>query len=450
MHASYYPVNFIYLWNSGPQQSVLQVQLKDGFNPDMGALRKRLRARFAKDMPDVKFSFEPSDIVSQVMSFGSPTPIEVAVMGTNLNTDRDIAEKVRQKLASIPVLRDVQFEQPLSYPTVAVSVDRERAGLLGITANDVSRALTPATSSSRFTQALYWPAPNTGVTYQIQVELPQADISSLQDIGNIPVDGTKRSVLLRNIASVAPSTAVGEYDRYNGQRVVSVSANIEGSDLGHVAAQVQTAMQEIGVLPKGTTLAVRGQILPLNDLFSALQGGLVVAVVVIFLVLIANFESVALALITISTVPAVIAGVAVTLLLWRTTLNLQSYMGAIMAVGVAIANAILLVSFAERSRRAGATAKDAAREGAATRLRPILMTSFAMIAGMMPMALGLGQGGDQSAPLGRAVVGGLAFATVATLIVLPAIFALIRGRAGRHSSSMDPDDSSIVSAEAGI
>jgi multidrug efflux pump subunit AcrB len=445
VHASNYPINFIYLWNSGPQESVLQVQLKDGLNLDMADLRERLRARFAKDMPEVKFSFEPSDIVSRVMSFGSPTPIEVAVIGTNLNTDRDFADKVRAKLQTIPVLRDVQFGQPLSYPSINVDVDRERAGLLGVSERDVTQSLTPATSSSRFTQALYWPAPATGVTYQIQVEFPQIPISSLQDIGNVRINGGDKSVLLRNIASVKEGTAVGEYDRYNGQRMVSVTANIEGADLGTVAGLVQNAVAELGPPPRGVSVDVRGQVQPLKDLLAALRAGLLVAVAVIFLVLIANFESVPLALVTIATVPAVIAGVSVTLWFWGTTLNLESYMGTIMAVGVAIANAILLVSFAERDRRTGMTARDAAREGAVSRLRPILMTTCAMIAGMLPMALGLGQGGEQTAPLGQAVIGGLGFGTLATLLVLPAIFALVRARASRRSSSLDPDDPSLLS-----
>jgi len=239
---------------------------------------------------------------------------------------------------------------------------------------------------------------------------------------------------------VKEGTTVGQYERYNMQRMVTVTANIADADLGTVTKQVAQALKEVGAPPPKMSLALRGQVVPMQQMFDGLQTGLLLAVVIIFLLLMANFESVKLALIVVSTVPAVIAGVALSLWLTHTTLNIQSFMGAIMAIGVAVANAILLVTFAERSRMAGAASADSAVEGAQSRLRPILMTSLAMIAGMIPMALGLGEGGEQTAPLGRAVVGGLAAATIATLIVLPSVFAILRGRASTHSVSLDPDD----------
>jgi multidrug efflux pump subunit AcrB len=449
VHASAYPINFIYLWSSGPQEAVLQVQFKDSASIDVPRLREKLRADFAEDMPKVQFSFEPSDIVSRVMSFGASTPIEVAVSGVNLEADRAFADKVRQKLTSIRSLRDVQFVQPLDYPTVEVALNRELAGIMGVTTNDLGRSLAPVTSSSRFTQPIYWAAPNTGIAYQVQVEIPQLELKSLEDVRNIPVTTDKgKSVLIRNIAGVQAGTAVGEYDRYNSQRLVSITANIEGADLGSAAAQVEGALQELGNPPKGVNVSVRGQVQPLNELLITLRSGLLLAVLAIFLLLIANFQSVALALITISTAPAVVAGVALTLWLSSTTLNLESFMGAITATGVAIANAILLVTFAERSRLTGNSAMAAASDGALSRLRPILMTSLAMIAGMVPLAVGMGEGGEQSAPLGRAVIGGLFFATVATLLVLPSIFSLVRERAHRRSPSLDPDDP--LHAHAGV
>jgi multidrug efflux pump subunit AcrB len=449
VHASAYPINFIYLWSSGPQEAVLQVQFKDSASIDVPRLREKLRADFAEDMPKVQFSFEPSDIVSRVMSFGASTPIEVAVSGVNLEADRAFADKVRQKLTSIRSLRDVQFVQPLDYPTVEVALNRELAGIMGVTTNDLGRSLAPVTSSSRFTQPIYWAAPNTGIAYQVQVEIPQLELKSLEDVRNIPVTTDKgKSVLIRNIAGVQAGTAVGEYDRYNSQRLVSITANIEGEDLGSAAAQVEGALQELGNPPKGVNVSVRGQVQPLNELLITLRSGLLLAVLAIFLLLIANFQSVALALITISTAPAVVAGVALTLWLSSTTLNLESFMGAITATGVAIANAILLVTFAERSRLTGNSAMAAASDGALSRLRPILMTSLAMIAGMVPLAVGMGEGGEQSAPLGRAVIGGLFFATVATLLVLPSIFSLVRERAHRRSPSLDPDDP--LHAHAGV
>jgi multidrug efflux pump subunit AcrB len=440
VHGSAYPINFIYQWNSGPQESVLQVQFRDSARLDMTALRERLRGRLAKEMGTVAVSFEPADIISRVMSFGASTPIEVAVGGPNLAEDRAFAEKIRTKLATLPMLRDVQFGQPLEYPAVNVTVDRERAGVLGFTANDVTRSLTPATSSSRFTQPVYWAAA-TGVAYQVQVELPQQLMKSIEDVRDVSIaNDNGRSTLLRNVASVQRGAVVGEYDRYNMARTVTVTANIEGASLGVAAAAIADALESLGKPPGKANVAVRGEVQPMTQLLGALRVGLLLSVLVIFMLLIANFQSWQLALVTIASVPAVIAGVAVLLWLTGTTLNLESFMGAIMAIGVAVANAILLVTFAERARITGETATAAAVTGAATRLRPILMTSLAMIAGMFPMAAGWGESGQQTAPLGRAVIGGLAFATLATLFVLPSVFAVLRGKAGRRSSSLHPDD----------
>jgi multidrug efflux pump subunit AcrB len=440
VHGSAYPINFIYLWNGGPEEGVLQVQLKPGAPVRIDEVKDRLRATFAKEMPDVSFSFEPADIISRVMSFGSPTPVEVAVSGPDLAADRAFAEKVKEKVATIPALRDVQFGQSLDYPTVDVNVDRQKAGLMGVRMSDVSRSLVTATSSSRFVVPNYWADPNSGVAYQIQVQVPQDRMDSLEQARNVPiVNRGGQNVLLRDVAKVTEGTGVGQYQRYNMQRMVTVTANIAGTDLGSVAARLARALDELGKPPAGVSVAVRGQIVPMQQMLDGLRSGLLLAVVAIFLLLAANFQSLRLAVVVVATTPAVIAGVAVMLWLTRTTLNIQSFMGAIMAIGVAVANAILLVTFAERARMGGSAAPDAAIEGARTRLRPILMTSLAMIAGMVPMALGLGEGGQQSAPLGRAVIGGLAAATLATLLALPAVFALVQGRAHRHSPSLDPD-----------
>jgi multidrug efflux pump subunit AcrB len=274
-------------------------------------------------------------------------------------------------------------------------------------------------------------------------------MTSLEDVRGLPITGSKgKATLLRNVANVEAGKVVAEYDRYNMDRMVTVTANIENTDLGSAAAQVARALKELGDPPARVNLAVRGQVQPLTDLLGALRNGLLLAVVAIFLLLIANFQSIQLAAITISSAPAAIAGSALALGLWGSTLNLESFMGAIMAVGVAVANAILLVTFAERSRLAGHSAADAAQEGAVSRLRPILMTSLAMVAGMLPMAIGFGEGGAQTAPLGRAVIGGLVGATFATLIVLPGLFALVRASAARRSPSLDPDDAGRDAAPA--
>ncbi|HVS24933.1 MAG TPA: efflux RND transporter permease subunit, partial [Gammaproteobacteria bacterium] len=440
VHAPNYPINLIYLWNGGSEEGVLQVQLKSGTGIRTEALKERLRERFAEQLPGVGFSFEPSDIVSQVMSLGSSTPIEVAVSGPSLDANRAFATRVLDRLAKIPSLRDVQFGQALDYPTLDVKVDRERAGLMGVEMAEVSRSLVAATSSSRFVVPNYWADPNSGIAYQIQVQIPQAAMNSVEALENLPVAYENgQPVLLRSLASVTPGTAPGQYERYNMQRMITVTANLEG-DLGTVSGEVRSALAELGDPPARMSVALRGQVVPLEQMLDGLETGLALAVVVIFLLLAANFQSLKLAFIVVSTTPAALAGVLLALKLTGTTMNIQSFMGAIMAVGVAVANAILLVTFAERSRIGGAESGAAAIEGAASRLRPISMTSAAMIAGMLPLAIGFGEGGEQTAPLGRAVVGGLAAATLATLLVLPAVFAIVQSRAHRRSASLDPDD----------
>ncbi len=439
VHASNYPVNFIHLWNGGPEEAWLAVQFKKGAPVRIEALQEKLRGVFAQELPSVRVAFEPSDIVTRVMSFGSSTPIEVAVSGADLTVSREYAEKIFAKLKDLPELRDVQFAQTLDYPSVNVDVNRERAGLLGVKMNDVTRALVAATTSSRFTQPIYWNDQKTGVSYSLQVQIPQALTKSLEDLRNVPIDAGDSSVLLRNVASITQGTVVGQYERYNMARVVSITANLYHADLGSVTRKIEKVLAEVGAAPAKTNVALRGQIIPLTELLDGFRNGLGIAIVVVFLLLAANFQSFRLSLAVVSTTPAVLAGVVLMLWLTGTTLNIQSAIGAIMAVGVAVANAILLVTFADRAHQAGARETEAAIEGATSRLRPILMTSFAMIAGMIPMALGLGDGGEQTAPLGRAVIGGLAAATLATLFILPAVFALLAPRKA-ISPSLDPDD----------
>jgi multidrug efflux pump subunit AcrB len=462
--ASSYPINTVYLWTGGPEEAVVRVALKRGSGIRVEELKTRLRERLsahlqdwllrkwlAEGVPseraerrvrDLRLSFEPADIVNEVMSFGSPTPVEVVVSGPKLADNQAFAEKVQARLEDIRPLRDLQFVQSLDYPTVDVQIDREKAGLSGVTVEEVTKALLAATSSSRFVVPNYWRDPGTGIGYQVQVEVPQVIMNSVQEVEMIPVkrgaDGSL--LLLRDVAVVRRSGAPGELDRYNMRRYLSMTANIEGEDLYTVSRRIKRALNEAGEVPAGIAVDVRGQITPLEELFSGLGVGLILAVVVIFALLWAYFQSFRLALAAVSTVPAVLGGIAVMLLVTGTTLNLQSFMGSIMAVGVAVANAILLVTFADRARRAGTEVRAAAVEGARSRVRPILMTSCAMIAGMIPLALGIGEGGEQTAPLGRAVIGGLLAATGATLFILPGVFALLEGLWLRGSRSLDPFD----------
>jgi multidrug efflux pump subunit AcrB len=460
---SSYPINGVYQWMSGPEEAVLRVALKHDSGVQTEELKEQLRRELPQRLgewlrptlaaegftpPEVeqrikglKFSFEPADIVNAVMSFGSPTPIEIAVSGPNFADNLAHAEKVRKQLADIPALRDLQFAQALDYPTVEVKINRELTSRSGLTADNVARSLVAATSSSRFVVPNYWRDPKSGIGYQVQVEIPIERMNSSKEVGLVPIKhNSDGKLLLQDVAQIEEGRMPGQYDRYNMRRLVSMTANVHGEDLGSVASQITQALHGAGEPPRGVQVDVRGQVEPMDQMFTGLAVGLGMAVLVIFLLLTGYFQSLRLAFVVVTTAPAVVAGVALALVLTGTTLNIQSFMGAIMAIGVATANAILLITFAERSRRAGDSATVAAVDGAEQRLRPILMTSFAMIAGMVPMALALGEGGQQVAPLGRAVIGGLAAATLATLFLLPCVFAAVQGRAGTRSVSLDPDD----------
>ena len=437
---SSYPVDLIHLFTSGPQEAVIQVALKPD-TPRGEALRERIRGDLRRELPDCQVSFEAADIVSQVMSFGSPTPIEVAVQGASLADDYGYAQKVRAQLAKLSFVRDLQFAQEYNYPTLDININRERAGQFGLTMADVVRSVVPATSSSRFTEPNYWRDPTSGNAFQIQVELPQNQIQSVDEIGRLPVMPIGRPEMqLDNIASLKLGTMPGLIERFNGQHIISVTANIHGITLGEAALALKQALAGAGAPPRGAKIVMKGEIPPLEQTISGLRIGLLLAVVAIFLLLSANFQSMRLALAIVLSVPAVLCGVLLMLLATHTTLNIQSFMGAIMAIGIAVANSILLITFAERFRHENRAVMDAAREGAASRLRAILMTAAAMICGMAPMAIGFGEGGSQSAPLGRAVIGGLLVSTFATLTILPSIYAILQGRASVTSPSLNPMD----------
>jgi multidrug efflux pump subunit AcrB len=420
----------------------MKVALKPGVRISADELKERLRQAFVDELPAVTFSFEAADIISQVMSFGSPTPIEVAVQGPDFTANRAYAAKVRDALATLPFLRDLQYAQPMDYPTMRIDIDRERAGQLGLTTASVARSLVAATSSSRFVEPNYWRDPASGNAFQIQVEIPQYRLTSPEDVESVPVArGTSGGqALVGDVARVSLGTTLGLVERYNMQRVVSLTANVHGLSLGAASRQLQAALARVEAPPRGTSLNIRGQMPALQQTVAGLQTGLLLAVGVIFLLLAANYQSFTMALAVLATVPAVLCGVLIVLLLTGTTLNIQSFMGAIMAIGIAMANSILLVTFAETSRQEGRPAAEAAVQGAGGRLRAILMTATAMIAGMIPMTIGLGDGGQESAPLGRAVVGGLLFGTAATLFVLPSVYAMLRRHARQGSPSLDPDD----------
>ncbi|HET6323748.1 MAG TPA: efflux RND transporter permease subunit, partial [Planctomycetaceae bacterium] len=452
---SSYPINAVYQFSRGPEEAILRIALKPNSGISTERLKERLREDLTQRLPGVRFSFEPADIVSEVMSFGATTPIEVAVRGGTLEDDRVYMAKVERALSKLPELRDVQVAQSLDYPSVDVTIDRERAGLSGVTADEVSRSVLAATASSRFVVPNFWPDPKTGIGYQVQVEIPQRALKSADELGAVPVLQTASSpVLLRDVAQLTANQHPGEYDRYNMKRELSLNANLSATDLGRAAGRVTQALaavqgqedaerdslEKAGQKVGRVTYELRGQIPALRQMLSGLGVGSVLAVVVIFLLLTANFQSMRLALVALAGVPAVIVGVLLTLLITGSTLNIESFIGAIMAIGVSMANAILLVTFAEQERRRTRNATEGAVQGASSRLRPILMTTCAMVAGMIPIAISFGESGQQSAPLGRAVIGGLAASSLATLFVLPAIFGIVQGRAKLGFASLDPED----------
>jgi multidrug efflux pump subunit AcrB len=450
-----FPINAVYQWSRGPEEAILRIALKPHSGISTEAMKEDLRRDLMQQMPGVRFSFEPADIVSEVMSFGSSTPIEISIRGGSLPENRAYIERVQTELGHIAGLRDIQIAQSLDYPTVNVQLDRKKGGISDITTSQVVRSVVAATSSSRFVVPNYWPDPKTGIGYQVQVEIPQPTMTTVGDLERLPVHKIgDQSLLLRDVAEIKLGTMPGQYDRYNMKRELTLTANLSRVDLGAAASEVNAALTRVnqamdadrqakiekGEKPGLVMHELRGQIPPLRQMMSGLGVGLALAVLVIFLLLAANFQSWRLAFVCVSTTPAVIAGVVVALWLTGSTLNIQSFIGAIMGIGVAMANAILLVTFAERSRRHSHEAREAAIEGGASRLRPILMTSLAMSAGMIPMALALGEAGPQTAPLGRAVIGGLLAATLATLLVLPAVFALVQHYASTGSASLDPGD----------
>ncbi|MBD2751559.1 efflux RND transporter permease subunit [Spirosoma validum] len=440
MHGAQFSTSPIYLFMAGPQEGVLQVSLKGNYDVDMDQLKDRFRASMRKAMPDVKLSFEPIELTDKILSQGSPTPIEVKLSGKNKQQNEEYANKVIAKLNQISYLRDVQIGQATKYPAINVTIDRTRAAQLGTDISAISRSLIAATSSSRYTEKSVWIDPKSSQSYTVQVQVPENQMKSVNDLGEIPVSPNSNRPVLSDVATLQAGTTYGENDNIGAIPVLSVTANLNDMDLGTAANDVQKAIDSLGELPRGLTVKMQGLTQVLIDTLDSLQTGLLTAIVVIFLMLAANFQSFKVSLVVLCTVPAVLVGSLVLLMLTGSTLNLQSYMGMIMSVGVSISNAVLMVTNAEELRMRNGNALQSAREAASLRMRPILMTSVAMVVGMIPMASGLGEGGSQAAPLGRAVIGGLIASTFAALFILPLAFAWVQGKTTTESVSLDPED----------
>lgn len=437
-----YAISTVYLWTAGPHEAVLELALNTEAKIKPEEFREKLRQTISEKMPEIAISFEPSNLVDRSMSQGSTTPIEVNVSGRNISDDKNFANTIYEKLKPLSFLRDLQIVQRTDYPSLRIDVNRKELGHKGLTVNQLGQAIIPATSSSRYVSQNYWRDPKNGINYQVQVQVPQSEITSQAALENLPITSMNGDTSpLKKYANIVSAPKVGEYDRYNMQRTITVTANLHGIDLGHAALEINKKLAEISKqTPKGTEIRLGGQMPALGKMLNSLTFGLALAILVVLLLLSANFESISLALCVLSTVPAVLMGSLLMLVSTRTTLNIESFMGTIMAIGVAVANAILLVTFAEQARKNSKNAQHGALTGAESRLRPILMTSGAMLVGMLPMASGLGEGGEQTAPLGRAVLGGVLGSTTATLLLLPLVFAWIQKNRTTVGASLDPDD----------
>ncbi|MDN5284123.1 MAG: efflux transporter permease subunit [Mucilaginibacter sp.] len=439
-HPSSFSTNPIYLFMAGPQEAVMQVSLTEDYKVNLDDLKERFRHEIAKQLPDVKISFEPIELTDKILSQGSPTPIEIALTGKNKKQNQEYAFKVLDKLKTIDYLRDAQIGQSFNYPALNINIDRQRAAQLGVGLNDISRSLVASTSSSRFTEKNNWIDEKAGYSYLVQVQVPEYQMASINDVREIPVLTNQSRPVLSDVADIKMGVANGEDDNIGAIPTMSVTANINKKDLGTATNDVQKAIASLGKLPRGLTIELRGLSQTLTETLDSLQSGLVVAILVIFLMLAANFQSFKMSFVVLSTVPAVLFGSLFLVKITGATLNLQSYMGMIMSVGVSISNAVLLITNAEELRKHNGDALKSAREAVALRLRPILMTSLAMVVGMIPMASGLGEGGDQTSPLGRAVIGGLIASTFAALLILPLVFAWVQGNTSTDSVSLDPED----------
>lgn len=439
-HPGQFSSSPLYLFMTGPQEAVLQVALKEDYKENLDELKERYRKAMHDKLPEFKLSFEPIELTDKILSQGSPTPIEVKVSGKNKKLNVEYANKMVAKLQQINYLRDVQIGQSVQYPAININIDRVKAAQLGVDVSDVSRSLIASTSSSRFTEKNVWVDEKASLAYNVQVEIPENKMTSIDNMGEIPVLKNTARPVLSDVATFQRDTIFGEIDNIGSLPQVSVTANLYKKDLGTAEKDVQAAIKSLGELPRGLTVELKGLSNVLTDTLDSLQSGLLVAIIVIFLMLAANFQSFKVSLVVLSTVPAVLLGSLVLLMLTGSTLNLQSYMGMIMSVGVSIANSVLLITNAEHLRMHNGNAIESARESAALRIRPILMTSVAMVVGMIPMALGIGEGGDQASPLGRAVIGGLIASTFAALLVLPLVFAWVQEKTTTDSVSLDPED----------
>ena len=436
------PINPIFLFTNASHEAVLQVSVnQEVYEGSMEKLKEKIRKVIAQRHPEARFNFEPMELTEKIMGQGAMTPIEVKVGAGQVKGAHGFASKIEANLKKVPYLRDVRIAEPTAYPSLQIEINRDLVGQFGLKMKDVTRALVTATSSSRFTDKNLWIDPKSGLAFQVQVQIPENIMSSEQMLRSLPLKQGSPRPLLEDVATVRKVNMPAQVNRKGPNRYVTVIANVYGKDLGTASRAVKKAIKGAGDPPRGTTVWTEGTLQLLDDTLGSLLAGLGVAIIAIFLLLSAYYQSFKVPLIILSVLPAVITGSLILLYLTGSTLNLQSYMGIIMSIGVSVSNAVLLVNQAEYYRRhMSLKPVNAARLAASSRLRPVLMTAAAMLAGMLPMAIGLGEGAEQVAPLGRAVIGGLIASTFTILLLVPHFFSSLMSRTGVVSPSLDPDD----------
>ena len=429
----------------GTADAEILISLNARHHP-VGGYIQRLRSELPRHFPGVEFFFQPADIVSQILNFGLPAPIDIQVVGQDMAANYQIAEHIADQLRNVPGAADVRVQQQMNLPTLYMDIDRTRANQVGLDTRDVAQNVLISLSGSFQTSPGFWLNPKNGVTYQMVVQTPQYNVTSLQDLMNTPVNSlaVQSPQVLGNLVQLSPATRPAVVSHYNVQPVMDVYAGTQGRDLGGVASDTIKILDKFrSHLPRGTRLVMRGQVDTMETSFLGLEWGLLMAIVLVYFLIVVNFQSWLDPFIIITALPGALAGIVWCLLLTHTTMNVPSLTGSVMCMGVATANSILLVSFARERMQAGVPAAQAVLEAGYTRIRPVLMTALAMIIGMVPMALGFGEGGEQNAPLGRAVIGGLLFATVATLFFVPTVFAIIHGwRETKQAQSGQPNEKS--------
>jgi multidrug efflux pump subunit AcrB len=427
----------------GPYDADIEVTLTRDHRPTPGYVRA-LRRELPREFPAATFYFLPADITTQILNFGNPAPMDIQIEGNDIDASKKIADKLLERLRDVPGLVDLRIQQPFDYPTLQVDVDRTKALEGGYSVRDVGTSVLNTLSGSFQVTPMFFLNWNNHVNYNIIAQTPQYKMDSIPDLQNIPINRTtvpgqqpagQQTEILGDLASVTRGHEMATVNHYNLRRVVDIYGNVQGRDLGSASRAVERVLRDSDKdLPRGTFVSLKGQADTMRTSYLGLLGGLAFSIVLVYLLIVVNFQSWVDPFIIITALPAALAGIVVFLFLTHTTLSVPALMGAIMCMGVATANSILVVSFAtERLQRHGDAILSAIEAGA-TRFRPVLMTALAMIIGMLPMALGMGEGGEQNAPLGRAVIGGLLCATVATLVFVPCVFALIHGTGARHAA----------------